>query len=145
MAKHKPELGNEAPKVVEKVVVKLTIPEELYAGYEELAEKQGLTVEELMLHRLKRCKDFNGLRPLFFSDVQRQKLEDILQKRPLESADQAVAALSACLTIRISEFEPISLTAQQVKRLGMSGYAGQNSQDRLAQIVRGAVSKAVGI
>lgn len=145
---YKPELGNEQPAVNEAdlpVVLKLSIPQELYAEYETAASKQGLTVTELMMHRLRRCKDHNGLRTLFFTDSQRGLLEQLLQKRPLESAEQALSLLTACMSVRIGEFAPIPLTAQQVKRLEMSAYGGKSVHERLAGIVQGAVSKAVGI
>lgn len=144
-AVHKPEPGNEAPIVNERAIVKLAVPVDLYNEYDQLADKQGLTVQELMLHRLTRCKDFNGVRPLFFSDAQRSQLEGILQKRPLESAEQALAALQACLSLRIGDFEPIPLPGPLVKRIGLSAYGGQSPQDRLSMLVLSALHKAVGL
>lgn len=146
--KHTPELGNEAPAVNESEgpkILKITIPADLYVEYEVAAGKSGLTVAELVLHRLRRCKDHNGIRTLFFSDAQRAQLENILQKKPLETSEQALTVLKACLSVNLSDFEPVPLTAQQVKRLAMAGYAGQTPQDRVRQIVQNAVSKAVGI
>lgn len=145
---YRPEPGNEAPAVNEDevpVVLKLSIPQELYAEYEKLAAAQSLTVTELVMHRLRRCRDHNSLRPLYFTDSQRSSLENLLQKRPIETAEQALALLNAALSIRIGEFPPIPLSAQQVKRIGMSGYAGQSAEERLSQIVQSAISKAVGI
>lgn len=145
---YKPEPGNEAPAVNEDegpIVLRVSIPRDLYAEYEGSAQKQGLTVAELVLHRMRRCRDHNGLRPLYFTDLQRGQLEQLLQKRPLETAEQALALLTTCMSIRIGEFPPIPITAQQVKRIEMSAYGGKTVQDRLAGIVQGAISKAVGI
>lgn len=145
---YKPDIGNEAPAINEgegPVVLKLTIPLDLYAEYEGLASKQGLTVAELVLHRLRRCKDHNSLRPLYFTDTQRAQLETILQKRPLELSEQALTLLTTMLSLRVGELPPIQLTAQQIKRIQMGGYAGQTPEQRLAGIVQGAISKAYGI
>jgi hypothetical protein len=145
---HKPERGNEAPAVNEAelpVTIRLAIPRDLYADYESAAAKQGLTVTELIMHRLYRCKDHNSLRPLYFSDSQRGALETLLQKRPIENAEQALATLNANLHVRISDFPAIPLTPQQVKRIGMGGYAGQTAEQRLIQIVQAAIAKGYGV
>lgn len=145
--KHVPELGNavEVNDAEVPVQVRLSIPRDLYDEYENLAMVQGLTVTELIMHRLRRCKDHNGLRSLYFSDFHVRALETLLQKKPLETPDQTIALLTASLSVKIGEFPPIPLSAQQVKRIGMSGYAGQTVEQRLAQIVQSAISKAVGI
>lgn len=147
VSKHTPEPGNElAVNDAEvPVQVRLSIPRDLYDEYESLALMQGLTVTELIMHRLRRCKDHNSLRPLYFSDYHRAALETLLQKKPLETADQTVALLTSSLSIKIGDFPPIPLSAQQVKRIGMAGFAGQTAEQRLAQIVQSAISKAVGI
>lgn len=145
---HTPEPGNEAPAVNDgelPVAVRLMLPQDLYKSYEDAALSQGLTVTELMMHRLRRCKDHNSIRPLYFNDQQRSSLETLVQKRPIETPDQALTLLTSSLAIRIGDFPPIPLSAQQVKRIGMSGYAGQTAEERLAQIVKAAISKAVGI
>lgn len=143
-----PERGNEAPAINEgevPVVLKLHLPQELYAEYEQIALGQGLTPTELIMHRLKRCKDHTALRPIYFNDSQRSQLEGILQKKPLENAEQAIALIKAGLSVHIGDLPPIQLTAQQVKRIGMAGYAGQTAEERLQYIIKGAISKALGI
>ena len=148
VGQYKPELGNEAPAVNEAelpVQIRLSIPRELYDEYEKIAGNQGLTVTELVMHRLYRCKDHNSIRPLYFADTQRGQLELLLQKRPLETAEQALALLGTSFSVRIGDFPPIPLSAQQVKRIGMGGYAGMTAEQRLTQIVQSAISKAVGI
>jgi hypothetical protein len=145
---YKPEPGNEAPAINESevpLVLKLHIAPELYAEYEQSALSQGLTPTELILHRLKRCREHTGLRPLYFNDTQRAQLETILQKKPLENAEQALALIKAGLSVRIGDLPPIQLTAQQVKRIGMAGYAGQSAEERLNYIIKGAISKALGV
>lgn len=146
--KHVPEPGNAAPvnaSELPSVVISLQIPRELYEEYERNAVSQGLTPTELFMHRIKRCKDHSGIRTLFFTDSQRAQLETLLQKKPLETADQAMALIVAALSVKVGDLPPIQLTAQQVKRLGMAGYAGQSAEERLQYIVKGAISKALGI
>jgi hypothetical protein len=145
---HTPERGNEAPAANDAelpVHIRLAIPQELYAEYEKSADRQGLTVTELIMHRLRRCKDHNSLRPIYFSDTHRGALETLLQKRPIETADQAIAALNSNLTVRVAEFPAIPLSPQQVKRIGMGGYAGQSAEERLVSIIKGAIAKAYGV
>ena len=146
-ARKQVELGNEAPAINEgelPVTIRLSVPQELYAEYEKAAANQGLTVTELIMHRIKRCKDHNSLRPLYFSDSQRSSLEQILQKKPIETAEQALALLGASLSIPIGDL-PVQLTAQQRKRISMGGYGGTSAEERFAQIIRGAISKNYGV
>lgn len=131
---------NEVPKVV-----KIAIPAELYSEYVDLAAKQGLTLNELIIHRLRHCKDHNSIRPIYFSDAHRQQLEQAVGKRPLDTADQAVSAILAVFRFRVDGFEPIQLSSNQARRLQMAAYGGLTVEDRLRQIVTSAVSKSVGL
>lgn len=145
---YRPEPGNEAPAINEDegpVVLKISFARSVYAEYEELAQRQGLTVAELVAHRMRRCKDHNSIRPLYFNDSQRAQLEALLQKKPLELSEQAITLLATALSLRVGDLPPIQLTAQQIKRIQMGGYAGQTPEQRLAGIVQGAISKAYGI
>ena len=142
----KPESGNrtainesEGP-----VVLKLTIPGELYSFYSDLAENQELTVADLMLHRLQRCKGHTSLRSLYFSETQLRALEGVLQKRPIETADQAVSTISAAFQVKVGDFEPVPITANQAKRIRLGAIGGMTVQEKLAQIVQGAIAKATG-
>lgn len=145
---NKPEPGNEAPALNEGEVpqiIKLAVPPDLYAEYEELAQKQGLTVAELMIHRLQRCKDHISVRPLYFTDAQRTRLEALIGKRPLDTTELALSAVSAAFKVRIDQFDPISLTVNQVRRIHMGAIGGQTPQDKLEFIITRAVSKETGI
>lgn len=126
------------------VVVRLNLPPELYAKYAELAEKQGLTPAELLQNRLERCVEHSSLRPLYFSDSQRAQLENLIQKRPLETAEQVLPLLSSLLTFKVGEFE-VPITNAQARRLQLSAYANMTVEDRLVQIVQGALSKSLGV
>ena len=141
------EIGNEAAinEADIPVIVKLAIPPDLYAMYESLAEVQSLTAAELILHRLQRCAAHSSIRSLYFSESQLRQLEAALQKRPIETAEQALALIKKLISVRISDFEPISISAEQAKRIHLGAYGGITPQDKLRGIVIAAVSKATGI
>lgn len=125
-------------------VIKLTIPAELYEEYKQLAEKQGLTPAELMAHRLVRCKSHSSIRSIYFSASQLQQLEQLLQKRPIESSDQALALITGAFSFRVGDFPPVPITPAQAKRIHLGATRGQNAYDRLCYVVQGAVSKMTG-
>lgn len=127
------------------VVVKLAIPAELYLEYKSLADAQDLTPAELILHRLQRCSGHSSIRSLYFSTSQLSQLEALLQKRPISTSEQALALLTSALSVRIGDFPPVPISAQQAKRLEMGAYGGLNTYERLCQIVGGAIAKATGI
>lgn len=131
---------NEGP-----VVLKLNIPQDLYNTYKELADGQDLTVAELMVHRLTRCVDHSSIRSLYFPTSQLVQLEDLLQKRPIGTSEQAMALIRSALTIRVGDFPPVPITAQQAKRLAMGAYGGKNVIDHVNSVVQKAVSAATGI
>jgi hypothetical protein len=126
------------------VVVKLTVPRELYQEYADLASKQDLTPAELMIHRLNRCKSHTSIRSIYFSTSQLTQLEGLLQKRPVESAEHALALISAMASVRIGDFPPIPISAHQAKRIYLGAIGGQTPYDRLCMIVQGAVARATG-
>lgn len=141
------EIGNEAAvnEADIPIIVKLAIPPDLYALYESLAEVQNLTAAELLLHRLQRCATHSSIRSLYFSESQLRQLEAALQKRPIETAEQALALINKLISVRISDFEPITISAEQAKRIHLGAYGGLTPQDKLRGIVIAAIGKATGI
>ncbi len=127
------------------VVLKLTLPAELYAQFEEMADGQDLTVAELMVHRLTRCVDHSSIRSLYFSESQVRQLEAVLQTRPLDDPIKALASITSWFKFRINEFEPVQVTAQQAKRIHLGAYTGVSAQEHLHRIIVGAVAKATGV
>lgn len=142
-----PEPGNEAAvnEAEVPVVIKLAIPPDLYTVYESLSAAQGLTPAELMLHRLRRCSNHSSIRSLYFTETQVRQLESLLQRRPIETTDQALLLISKLVSVQIGDFEPVQLSAEQVKRIHIGAYGGQTPQSKLEGIVKGAISKAVGV
>lgn len=126
------------------VVVKLAIPADLYEQYQELAGKQGVSPAELMLNRLERCVLHSSIRHLYFSEFQVRQLELILQKRPLDSTELALSTAAAAFKFRIDQFDPISISSIQAKRLHLAAYGGKTAYDHLCLVVQGAIAKATG-
>lgn len=126
------------------VVIQLTIPRELYNQYKDLADGQDLTVAELMTHRLTRCQSHSSIRSIYFSTTQVQQLEQLFQKRPLETPDQVLASIKAAFQFSVGELPPIPITPLQAKRIHIGTPRGQTPYDRLCYVVQGAVSKMTG-
>lgn len=127
------------------VTIKVTLPAELYAQYEALASGQGVTVAEILVHRLTRCVDHSSIRSLYFSESQLRQLEQVLMTRPLDDPQKAIASIASWFKVRINEFEPVPISAQQARRVHLGAYSGTTPQEHLHRIVIGAVAKATGV
>lgn len=126
------------------VVVKVQLPAELYDRYKVLADAQGLKPAELMANRLERCVEHSSIRSLYFSESQVRQLEAVLQTRPINDPAKAIANISSWFKVRLNEFEPVPITADQVKRLHLGASRGTPVQEHISRIIQAAVGKATG-
>ncbi len=126
------------------VTVRINLPAEIYDRYKQSAEAQGLTVGELLSHRLTRCVDHSSIRSLYFSEPQVRQLEQMLQTRPLDDAVKAISSISGWFKVRINGFDPVPISAQQARRIHLGAYSGCTAQDHLNRVVIGAIAKATG-
>lgn len=127
------------------VVVKMTLPRELYNKYLEMAEAQDVSASDLMFNRLERCVGHSSIRSLYFHTSHLAKLEELVQKKPIGTPEQALALLAGALSVKVGDFDPIQLSVQQVKRIGMNAFGGRTAETFLADLVKTSVAKAVGI
>lgn len=120
--------------------VTIRVPEVLYEEYRKVAASQDQTVEDVMQHRLASCKSHNALRGLWFSDSDRAKLEDLIQKRPLETPAQVLTKLSTSGTVALEgpdgEKIELSLTPAQKKVLKLRMYGGRTYKAYLEGLLR---------
>jgi hypothetical protein len=116
--------------------VTLRLPQAIFDEYSKLAIAQELSVEEVMQHRLVKCRNHNALRGLWFSDSERAKLEDLIKKRPLETAMQTLALLSTGGAFSVEGLD-ISLTIPQRKVLDLrTRHSGLNPKKLFEDMIR---------
>jgi hypothetical protein len=136
----------ESSAEVAAVIVEVALPKDLYEVYQQVASAQGLSLEDVLLSRLRRCKSHNSLRGVYLSDAERQKIEGWLKSRPIESGQQLVAQLESIFTVRVEGFEPIPISAAAFKRLGLrEGFGGMTAQGHVTKIVKDAIVRALGV
>jgi hypothetical protein len=133
-----PLLGDESSHGVEAEVyasVTLRIPQSLYDEYAKIAAAQGMSVEEVLQHRLAKCKTHNTLRGLWFSDSEHAQLEKLLKKWPLENASQALTLISQASVLELDDFK-LSLSIPQRKVLGIRTRHGMSPQQIFEAMLR---------
>jgi hypothetical protein len=133
-----PLLGEAAfPGLVAEVYTSVTLrmPQALYDEYAKTAESQSMSVEEVMQHRLSKCKNHNTLRGLWFSDSERAQLENLLKKRPLETASQVLTTLNTVADVDLDGFK-ISLTLPQRKILNIRARNGRSPEQVFESMIR---------
>jgi len=116
-----PLLSSEPASLVETEVyntLQIKLPQSLYDEYAKTALLQDMSVEEVVQHRLAKCKNHNSLRGLWFSDSEHSQLENILKKRPLETAAQTLTLLSSTGIVNVDDLK-ITLTIPQRKVLSI--------------------------
>jgi len=98
--------------------VSFSIPEDLYAIYEQDAADSDKTVEEVIISRLYTCRGHDSSRALYFDDKQRGRLEAMTGGRILPSADTALRRLENQASIYLDNtkvaFTPHSAVSSQV-------------------------------
>lgn len=115
--------------------VTLRMPQTLFDEYAKTAESQNMSVEEVMQHRLVKCKNHNTLRGVWFSDSERSRLEDLLKKRPLETATQVLTTLSTVGDVDLDGFT-LSLTLPQRKILNIRTRNGSSPKQIFEGMIR---------
>lgn len=133
-----PILGEVAAPAVEYEVytnITLRLPQAIYAEYSKIAEGQELSVEDVMQHRLIKCRNHNALRGLWFSDSERSQLEELIKKRPIETSTQALALLSSGGIFSVEDIK-ISLTIPQRKVLDLRNRHGMPAQKIFEDMIR---------
>lgn len=115
--------------------VTLRIPQSLYNEYTSTAALQQMDVEEVMQHRLAKCKTHNTLRGLWFNDSERSQLESLLKKWPLETATQALTLLAQTGSIDMDGFK-VSLTIPQRKILSIRTKHGMAPEKIFESMIR---------
>lgn len=133
-----PVLGDvvaEAPSYEVYTSVTLRIPQALYEEYAKVAEAQELSVEEVMQYRLAKCKAHNAIRGLWFSDSERAQLEDLIKKRPIESAAQTLMLLTNGGVFNVEDIR-VSLTIPQRKVLELRNRHGMPAKKLFEDMIR---------
>lgn len=133
-----PLLGEEETYGVEAEIyttVTLRIAQTTYDDYVKTAKAQGMYVEDVMQHRLTKCKTHNTLRGLWFSDSEHSQLETLLKRRPLETASQALTLISQASGVTLDDLK-IILTIPQRKVLSIRTKNGTPPQQIFEAMLR---------
>jgi len=96
--------------------VSFSIPEDLYAIYEQDAADLDKTVEEVIISRLYTCRGHDSSRALYFDDKQRGRLEAMTGGRILPDADTALRRLENQASIHLDNTK-VAFTPTLLSRL----------------------------
>lgn len=90
-----------APDVVRDLITtRVTLPSGILTEYELQATARGITLEALLSERLALALPYTASKPLYFSDDQRQQLEQLLGRNVLHTAD-ALLQIRNAMSVRI--------------------------------------------
>jgi hypothetical protein len=85
-----------------KVLVKLSIPETVYAQYEGQAKLAKQSVEKMLADRLRTCATYTSGRGLYFTDEQRSHLERMTGGHLINDADAALQKINVTVSLKVS-------------------------------------------
>jgi hypothetical protein len=102
--------------------IRVAIPDEILDQYQAQAQTLGIDVETLLARRLAQAVEYTASKPLYFSDADRQELEQTLGKNVLHTRD-AISQIKIAMTVRIHnlkvQLKPAVLTRLKTRCLGM--------------------------
>lgn len=85
-----------------KVLVKLSIPESIYAQYDEQAKLAKQSVEKILADRLRTCATYTSGRGLYFTDEQRSHLERMTGGHLINDAESALQKINVTVSLKVS-------------------------------------------
>lgn len=98
-----------------KVLVKLSLPERIFAQYEDQAKLAKQNVEKVLADRLRGCISHTSGRGLYFNDEQRAHLERITGGHLINDADAAIMRVKTTVEVKVGGIT-IELTDRILQR-----------------------------
>lgn len=98
-----------------KVLVKLSLPERIFAQYEDQAKLAKQNVEKVLADRLRGCVSHISGRGLYFNDEQRAHLERITGGHLINDADAALMRVKTTVELQVGGIT-IELTDRILQR-----------------------------
>jgi hypothetical protein len=128
------------------VIVEVALPKDLYDLYQTQSAAQGVSLEDAIVSRLRRCVEHDSVRGIYLKDGDRRKLESWLRKQPIETAAQFMAIIEGIFSLRVEPFDPISISGAAFKRAMLrDGFGGMSAQEHINKIVKDALVRALGV
>lgn len=124
------------------VQLRISLPAEIVDLYQDQADRTGLEIEQVVAARLLACVDHTSGKPLYFSDADRQELEQLLGRNVLHTKD-ALLQIRNAMCVRVNKVI-ISLKTNLLAKL-KSRCIGMPFEDFLAQRVVQALEQYVGM
>lgn len=95
--------------------ISITLPAELLAHYEAQAKQRGVSLDAILEERMQGCRNHNDGRALYFTDMDRQMLERLLDSSVGTPSD-ALKRIQHALQITV-DGAPIELSPKLLERL----------------------------
>ena len=127
------------------VQVRLTIalPEALHDAYAERAAKYGRTVEDEVMLRLVKCRDYVSTQPIYITDADRAALTNALGHL-ITNPQELLNHLKNIVKLRVGEVV-VPLDERLIVRLGTRVMRGQTMATMLVKEVTEALERFTGM
>ncbi len=127
----------------------IVLPEEVAGPYEEMAEKAGVDVGELLSDRLAVAAFYTAEKPLYFDDEQRKQLEKLLDynfSTSQQVIDRLRVLFSVVKIVEEGSEAVILLSPNQIYRLAeRAKMAAKTIAERARDYALEAINREVGI
>lgn len=131
------------PKPEVQVRIALNLPEKLHDHYAERATKFGRTVEDEILQRLSKVKDWTSTQPIYFTDADRAQLTAILGHMVTSPAD-LLNQIKNIIHLKVGTVT-VPLDERLMVRLGTRVMRGQTMETLLIKEVTEALERFTGL
>lgn len=96
--------------------LRLDLPMGVLEPYQKEADAKRVPLADVLKTRLKRCQNHRSSKPLYFTDEQRSRLENLLGKASIEDAESALTAIAQMQKFKLGSVD-IELSDQDLRRL----------------------------
>ena len=125
------------------VRITLSIPGDLYAKYEQQAEKSGRSVDAEIVNRLSRCHTHTSITPLYFNDDQRARLSKALG-RTISDPETILSRLHNLIDLNVGKVK-VTVPERVALRLKTRTPRGKTSDQYVEKVVVEALERETGL
>jgi len=127
------------------VRVYLVLPDQTVEQYEKQAKAEKVTLEKILEDRLRRCVGHTAIKPLYFNDSERQRLEEITGGHLIDSVPQVLDRIRSTVSVKVGDIT-VTIPPQILDRAKARSQAFRLSvEDWLRKEISENLERSVGL
>jgi|SRR5580693_6571527 hypothetical protein len=127
------------------VRVYITLPDQVVEQYEKQVKASKGTLEKLLEDRLRLCVNYTAIKPLYFNDAERQKLQDITGGHLIDNIPQVLDRIRSTVSVKVGDVV-VTIPPQILDRARARAQAFRlSTEDWLKKEIEQNLERSVGL